>query len=79
MLDAGWRDDTDGTLELGLIADHRVYEDTAVEVEVVVANDDDSLAGRHGTPPLENTLREIIMRLTYNIAGEVSVLSSDIL
>ena len=79
MLDAGWRDDTDGTLELGLIADHWVYEDTAVEVEVVVANDDDSLAGRHGTQPLDTTPREIIMRLTYNIAGEVSVLSSDIL
>ena len=50
-----------------------MYEDTAVEVEVVVANDDDSLAGRHGTQPLDTTPREIIMRLTYNIAGEVSV------
>ena len=38
--------------------DHRVYEqDTAVEVAVVVANDDDSLVGRHGTQPLETTLQ----------------------
>ena len=40
------------------MADHRVYEqDTAVEVAVVVANDDDSLVGRHGTQPLETTLQ----------------------
>ena len=45
-----------------------MYEGTAVD-----ANDDDSLAGRHGTQPLDTTPREIIMRLTYNIAGEVSV------
>ena len=37
-----------------------MYEqDTAVEVEVavVVANDDDSLVGRHGTQPLETALQ----------------------
>ena len=58
------------------MADHRVYEqDTAVEVAVVVANDDDSLVARHGTQPLvardRTTTREIMRELACNREEEV--------